>query len=147
MAIGTQIRHYRLKAGWLLKELSARSGVEIGTLSALENRNSSKSDFFQPIAAAFGLTVEQLADETTDHALVPLLNAPRAPLQLVPRSAPCSEFARVLADAFDSLPDDLALRAETFTALLKLLTEAKAGQPGGSPAATPWPLETAEKQS
>ena len=69
MAIGKQIKHYREKAGWKLKELSARSDVDVGTISALEIRDSSRSEFFQKIANAFGLTLEQLADETTDHDL------------------------------------------------------------------------------
>lgn len=69
MAIGKQIKHYREKAGWKLKELSARSDVDVGTISALEIRDSSRSEFFQGIAKAFGLTLEQLADETTDHDL------------------------------------------------------------------------------
>jgi len=69
MAIGKQIRHYRQKAKWKLKELSSECDVDVGTLSALEKRDSSRSEFFQQIAKAFGLTLEQLADETTDYDL------------------------------------------------------------------------------
>lgn len=67
MATGSRVRHYRLKMGWTLEELSARSGVEVGTISAIEQRDSERSSKFLQIAPAFGLTVEQLADSDTDH--------------------------------------------------------------------------------
>ncbi len=67
MALGKQIKHYREKLGWKLEQLSHESGVEIGTISALENRDSSRSKFGAPIAKAFGLTVEQLIDESTSY--------------------------------------------------------------------------------
>lgn len=76
MAIGKQIKHYREKAGWKLKELSARCDVDVGTISALEIRDSSRSEFFQAIAQAFGLTVEQMADETADHDISHLKKPP-----------------------------------------------------------------------
>jgi transcriptional regulator with XRE-family HTH domain len=76
MAIGKQIKHYREKVGWKLKELSAASDVDVGTISALEIRDSSRSEFFQAIAQAFGLTVEQLADETTDYDISHLKTPP-----------------------------------------------------------------------
>ena len=67
MALGKQIRHYRNKAGWKLKQLSEACDVDVGTISALENRDSTRSEFFAPIAKAFGLTLEQLADESISH--------------------------------------------------------------------------------
>lgn len=70
MATGKQIKHYRGKANWTLADLSEASGVDVGTISALEIRDSRRSAFFQPIATAFGLTVEQLSDTTKDHELV-----------------------------------------------------------------------------
>lgn len=69
MATGKRIKHYRIKAGWTLADLSEASGVEVGTISALENRDSKRSENFAPIARAFGLTVEQLADESTDFTI------------------------------------------------------------------------------
>lgn len=69
MGIGKQIRHYRDKAGWTLDDLCEASGVEPGTISALENRDSNSSRFFLPIAKAFGLTLEELADASVDHEL------------------------------------------------------------------------------
>lgn len=67
MALGKQIKRYREKLGWTLEDLCALSGVEVGTISALENRDSSRSKFAPPIAKAFGLTMEQLLDESTLH--------------------------------------------------------------------------------
>lgn len=71
MATGKQIRHYRLKLGWTLDQLTEASGVEVGTISALEQRDSSRSKFFKDIAKAYGLTLEQLDDELTDHSPMP----------------------------------------------------------------------------
>lgn len=67
MALGKQIKHYREKLGWKLEQLSFLSGVEVGTISALENRDSARSKFGPPIAKAFGLTMEQLLDESSSH--------------------------------------------------------------------------------
>lgn len=55
--------------GWKLEELSERCGVEVGTISAIENRDSDRSAQFIKIAPAFGLTVEKLADVNTDHVV------------------------------------------------------------------------------
>lgn len=63
MSLGSQVRKYRTQLGWTLEELESRSGVGRGTISALENRGSNKSEFASKLASAFGLTVEQLADE------------------------------------------------------------------------------------
>lgn len=43
--------------------------VDVGTISALEVRDSSRSQFFPQIAKAFGLTLEQLADEGQDYEI------------------------------------------------------------------------------
>lgn len=72
MSTGKQIRHYRQKAKWKLEQLSDASGVDVGTISALEVRDSKRSQFFAAIAKAFGLSVEQLADESADYELVNL---------------------------------------------------------------------------
>ncbi len=50
--------------GWTLEELSDASGVDVGTIGALEVRDSKRSEKFPAIAKALGLTLEQLADET-----------------------------------------------------------------------------------
>lgn len=67
MTLGAQIRKYRDKLGWKLETLSFKSGVEVGTISALENRNSKRSQFAPALAAAFGLSLEQLLDESVEY--------------------------------------------------------------------------------
>lgn len=86
MSIGKQIRHYRNKLGWKLETLSIKSGVDIGTISALETRDSKRSQHFNAIAQALGLTVEELADESKDF---PVSNTPGAPPQIL-REPPAS---------------------------------------------------------
>lgn len=63
MPLGARIRQLRLARGWKLEELSARSGVDVGTLSALEMRDSKRSNYTAAIAAAFGLDIAQLLAE------------------------------------------------------------------------------------
>jgi DNA-binding XRE family transcriptional regulator len=69
MALGKQIRHYREKAGLRLEDLEQASGVDAGTINALENRDSVRSKYTGKIASAFGLTVEQLEDDQADYPL------------------------------------------------------------------------------
>lgn len=64
MALGKQIKLHREHRGWTLLQLSDASNVDVGTISALELRDSSRSKYFPALAKAFGLTLEQLADET-----------------------------------------------------------------------------------
>lgn len=68
MSLGHRIRYYREKRKWTLDDLATRCGpeVNVGTLSALENRDSQRSKFAPLIAKAFGLTIEQLLDEQRD---------------------------------------------------------------------------------
>ncbi|MVT36801.1 helix-turn-helix domain-containing protein [Acidovorax citrulli] len=76
MALGARIRYYRNKAGLTLDQLSELSGVEMGTISALEVRDSTRSAYARKIASALGLTVDQLEDESADHDVGPVKAAP-----------------------------------------------------------------------
>lgn len=61
MAIGKNIRDHREKRLQItLEELSNMSGVDVGTISALEIRDSSRSKFFGTIAKALNISVEEL---------------------------------------------------------------------------------------
>jgi phage repressor protein C with HTH and peptisase S24 domain len=61
MGIGQNIRYHRAtRLGWTLEQLSAQTGVDVGTISALENRDSKRSMFFAPIASGLGITLEEL---------------------------------------------------------------------------------------
>ena len=73
MAIGKQIKLYREKLNWKLHQLSDASDVDVGTISALELRDSSRSKYFPQLAKALGLTLEQLSDTTTEYTPKPPL--------------------------------------------------------------------------
>lgn len=60
MALGNRIRHFREKAGLTLEALSERSGVDLGTISALEIRDSSRSKYATAIARGLGMSLEDL---------------------------------------------------------------------------------------
>ncbi len=66
MALGKQVKKYREKLNLTLEALSDRSGVDIGTISALENRDSKRSEKGSALARGLGLTLDQLLDETRD---------------------------------------------------------------------------------
>jgi phage repressor protein C with HTH and peptisase S24 domain len=61
MGLGKTIREVRQAKGWTLEKLEAESGVAMGTISALENRDSSRSQYFPQLARALGYTVEEMS--------------------------------------------------------------------------------------
>lgn len=63
MALGKNIKRERELRGWTLEELSDRSGVAVGTIGALEVRDSKRSQYAAQICKALGFTVEQLSQE------------------------------------------------------------------------------------
>lgn len=64
MSLGTNIRALRERQKLTLKQLSEISGVEIGTISALENRTSARSVHAAAIAKALGVSLEALVGNT-----------------------------------------------------------------------------------
>ncbi len=60
MAFGKQIETLRKMRGWTMEDLSSASGVDVGTINAIEKRDSVRSKYAVELAAAFGLTVEDL---------------------------------------------------------------------------------------
>lgn len=77
MALGKNLRKLRLARGWELEDLSRRSGVKVGTISAIEVRDSRRSEFAPQLALAFGLTMEQLlSDDITPYMSTPIQSAP-----------------------------------------------------------------------
>lgn len=64
MATGKNLSRHRKRLCLTLDQLSDISGVERGTIGALEVRDSKRSDFFGKLAKALGMTVEQLEDES-----------------------------------------------------------------------------------
>lgn len=83
MAMGKHIKTHREARGWTLADLSERSGVELGTIGALEVRDSARSKFASAIAKAFGLTVEELEaappDSSVEQITIPEARPPPAP--------------------------------------------------------------------
>lgn len=64
MSLGSRVREWRTFYQWTLDDLSDKSGVEKGTISAMENRGSKRSEFAGALAKAFGITTDELLDET-----------------------------------------------------------------------------------
>lgn len=67
MALGKQIRRYRAALGLTLEQLEARTGVGVGTIAALEGRDSERSKYAARLAAGLGLSLEQLLDEAAQY--------------------------------------------------------------------------------
>lgn len=71
MSLGSQVFKYRKKVADLtFTAFADMSGVDVGTINALEKRDSNRGDIRSviSIAKALGITVEELADETADHS-------------------------------------------------------------------------------
>lgn len=64
MSLGSRVREWRTFYQWTLDDLSDKSGVEKGTISAMENRGSKRSEFAGALAKAFGITTDELLDES-----------------------------------------------------------------------------------
>ena len=62
MSLGKRIKQARELQGITLEQLEDRSGVSVGTINALENRNSERSKYASQIAKALGFTTDQLMD-------------------------------------------------------------------------------------
>ena len=60
MRLGLKFRARRLALGRTLDKLSEAAGVDVGTISALETRDSERSKYFPQLAEALGVTMEEL---------------------------------------------------------------------------------------
>lgn len=69
MALGEQIRKYRLALGLKLEHLAELSEVAPGTISALTVRKSDRSKYVSAIAKGFGLSVDELLDTSQNYLL------------------------------------------------------------------------------
>ena len=71
MSLGSQVEKYRKQvAGLSFPQLAELSGVDTGTINALEKRDSNRVDIrtVMAIAGALGLTIDELANEDEDHS-------------------------------------------------------------------------------
>lgn len=104
MALGENIRFHRERLNLTLEQLSEKSGVDVGTISALENRNSGRSKYAPALCKALGFTVEQLADDSFDWKSV-------APTKRWP-------FPEIDEDKLFNLPEKDVTRIETALMIL-----------------------------
>lgn len=112
--MGKQIRRYRERDGLTLEQLSERSGVDVGTISALEQRDSKRSAYAGPIARAFGLTIEQLCDTSKTY---PAVTAPPMAMEPVAvyRVKPADDWPFSLDKAsYEALSDEDKGRIDGF---------------------------------
>lgn len=65
MSLGSNIRRHRQGLGLTLEQLSELTGnaVDVGTISALEKRESKRSQFAPHLAKAFRISLEDLLDD------------------------------------------------------------------------------------
>jgi transcriptional regulator with XRE-family HTH domain len=113
MALGERIRFYRHFLAWTLEDLSVKSQVDVGTISALEARKSKVSKYAPQIASAFGLTLDQLLDE--EHNWLEKTAKKPLPTQATPlptRSSATWPFAAIDPRKINRLSRDDLLRLE-----------------------------------
>lgn len=89
MRLGAKLRDRRLALGWTQEALSEASGVDIGTISAIETRDSERSKYFPALSAALGVTVEELMGGRAVDPVPPKERQPQAaPLDRVSLAPP-----------------------------------------------------------
>lgn len=116
MSLGSRVRAWRTYYGWTLDELSGRSGVERGTIGAMELRESKRSDYTAQLAKAFGITVDELLDQSVipSNRLSHIADAENLPLNPSSTVRLSSGTTSRLAPVIDwaSLGTDLRMKNE-----------------------------------
>lgn len=69
MGLGVRLKEILKKQGLTIKELSEMSGVSINTLYSITKRdnNMARYDIVDKIAAALGISIEELTGQNIDH--------------------------------------------------------------------------------
>ncbi len=118
MALGKQIQLYRKLAGWTLEQLAEKSGVEVGTISALEQRDSERSKFTGALAHAFGLSIDQLTDDAHTYPVPAAMQArpPGAQEAAPPPYGPAPWPFSTARHQFDALPEREKARVDGYIA-------------------------------
>lgn len=115
--LGEKIKELREAQGLTLEKLSDLSGVDIGTISALENRRSKKSQYAPQLADALGLNLAEMMELSKDPNFRVHAAEPPPPPYLVDRMAedPDSWPFRTISRAqWGQLPDSWRTQAEVY---------------------------------
>lgn len=108
MALGKNIRKHRDKQGLTLEKLSELSGVDVGTISALENRDSSRSKYASAIARGLRMTVEDLERDVNED-LATQLPTSSEPTLSIPQNDPAEIVAEpTIADLLARFRGEMA---------------------------------------
>ena len=111
MALGKTVKALRDARGWTLKELSKRSGVPVGTIGALEVRDSVRSEYASKLAKGLGVALDQLIanddrnlqntllENTSNTLTVPVQKAPVA----INGEASLAQIMQGLAGYFEAM--------------------------------------------
>lgn len=94
MALGKNIRTHRLRQRLTLEALSELSDVDVGTISALEQRDSERSKFASQIARALRV---QLEDLLADDCAQPVSHSARGSANVTALKGPPNQAADPLA--------------------------------------------------
>lgn len=102
MALGANIKRFRENRKWDQATLSEKAQVAIGTISALEVRDSDRSKYTAQIAAGLGVTMEQLNSGV--DPLETKAEGKTAKTAKTPQPEPLSDAALELARMWQRLP-------------------------------------------
>lgn len=86
-----------------LEQLSDASGVDVGTISALENRDSAKTKYAVAIAEAMGITVEQLENRPPEF----LTDLKKSKEEDAPEKPPAHTHKRKLVDRLCRIAEEI----------------------------------------
>lgn len=100
MALGKNVKRNREARGWDQKTLSRLSGVSVVTISAMEVRDSKRSDKTAELARAFGISVESLLNGSDEAASSPA-PAPAASPSALEQALQIIDDAMAPLDALD----------------------------------------------
>ena len=114
MALGDNIKTLREARHWTLQQLADASGVEVGTIHALEARGSTRSKYAAALAAALDVPLETLVGHTppyprgSPHGSAPQAHEMSPPWLTIPPAIPWEDLMKLpLPDRFEVLmPDD-----------------------------------------
>jgi len=101
MPLGKRVKALRESLGMTLEQLAVRSGVDLGTIGALEVRDSSRSKYAAELAAGLGVSLDDLLGKTE----IPKVRPTRSQSREWP-------FAPELLERILALPPDGRAEAE-----------------------------------